>query len=110
MILETNNNERTHISQWVSSMLSRGDIKNIVDPRLKGDFDVNSVWKAVEVAMTCLSPASTRRPTMNQVVLELTQCLSSERARTVRGHENVSQDSIRMMTMNLGTEISPLPR
>ncbi|XVF86750.1 hypothetical protein PTKIN_Ptkin18bG0067600 [Pterospermum kingtungense] len=108
-ISETNN-ERTHISQWVSSMVARGDIKNIVDPRLKGDFDVNSVWKAVELAMNCLSPTSTRRQTMNQAVLELTQCLSAERGRTVRGHENESQDSIRMMTMNLGTQLSPLPR
>ncbi|WRX25860.1 Protein kinase domain - like 10 [Theobroma cacao] len=63
VILEINN-ERTHISQWVGSMLSRGDIKNIVDPRLQGDFDVNSIWKAVEVAMTSVSPSSTRRPTM----------------------------------------------
>ncbi|XWS20198.1 hypothetical protein CRYUN_Cryun31cG0079300 [Craigia yunnanensis] len=64
-VISETNNERTHISQWVSSITSRGDIKNIVDPRLRGDFDVNSVWKAVEVAMTCLSPTSTRRPTIN---------------------------------------------
>ncbi|XP_021294722.1 LOW QUALITY PROTEIN: probable LRR receptor-like serine/threonine-protein kinase At1g05700 [Herrania umbratica] len=104
------NNERTHISHWVSSMLSRGDIKNIVDPRLQGDFDVNSVWKAVEVAMTCVSPSSTRRPTMTQVVVDLNQCLSTKRARTMRGHENESQDSIGMMTKNFGTKLSPLPR
>ncbi|XVF26887.1 hypothetical protein REPUB_Repub14bG0058500 [Reevesia pubescens] len=61
-VISETNNERIHISQRVSSMLSRGDINNIVDPRLQGDFDVNSVWKAVEVAMTCLSPTSTRRP------------------------------------------------
>ncbi|XVE51998.1 hypothetical protein DITRI_Ditri02bG0085000 [Diplodiscus trichospermus] len=109
-VISEANNERTHISQGVSSMLSRGDIKNIVDPRLRGDFDVNSAWKAVEVAMTCVSPTSTRRPTMNQVVQELTQCLLAERARTVRGHENELQDSVGMMTMNFGTQLSPLPR
>ncbi|EOY26997.1 Uncharacterized protein TCM_028953 [Theobroma cacao] len=70
VILEINN-ERTHISQWVGSMLSRGDIKNIVDPRLQGDFDVNSIWKAVEVAMTSVSPSSTKRPTMTQEAVEI---------------------------------------
>ena len=50
--------DRTHISQWVSFMLAKGDIQNIVDPRLGGDFNVNSVWKAVEVAVVCVSPTS----------------------------------------------------
>ncbi|OMO66432.1 hypothetical protein COLO4_30561 [Corchorus olitorius] len=109
-VISETNNERTHISQWVSSLLSRGDVNNIVDPRLQGDFDVNSVWKAVELAMSCLTYNSTRRPNMNEVATELTQCLSKERARRMRGQENESQDSVGMISMNLGTTLSPLPR
>ncbi|CAL9009895.1 unnamed protein product, partial [Prunus brigantina] len=41
--------ERIHISNWVSFMLSNGDISGIVDRRLEGSFNVNSVWKAVEI-------------------------------------------------------------
>ncbi|OMO66431.1 hypothetical protein COLO4_30560 [Corchorus olitorius] len=103
------NNERTHISQWVSSMLSNGDIKNIVDPRLR-DFDVNSVWKVVEMAMACLSPTSARRPTMTQVLMEVSECLSAERARNRRDDEIESLDSVGLMTMNLGTMSTPLAR
>ncbi|XP_059645558.1 LOW QUALITY PROTEIN: putative leucine-rich repeat receptor-like serine/threonine-protein kinase At2g19230 [Cornus florida] len=65
----------THIIQWVSSKLANGDIKSIVDPRLHRDFNVNSVWKAVELAMSCVSRNPTRRPTMNYVVMELRECL-----------------------------------
>ncbi|XP_024178538.1 probable LRR receptor-like serine/threonine-protein kinase At4g20450 isoform X4 [Rosa chinensis] len=70
--------ERIHISQWVGFMLVRGDISSIVDPRLDGDFTVNSVWKAVEIAMACASPHAIKRPTMSQVVMELKECLATQ--------------------------------
>ena len=68
---------RAHVIEWVSSILSEGDIDNIVDPRLLDqDFDKNSVWKAVDLAMSCASGTRTERPTMTQVVIELKQCLA----------------------------------
>ncbi|XP_039066592.1 receptor-like protein kinase At3g21340, partial [Hibiscus syriacus] len=109
-VVAVTNNERTHISQWVNSMLPMGDIRNIVDPRLQGDFDVNSAWKAVEVAMACLSPTGARRPTMDQVVTELNECLSDERARNRRHHEDESLRSVPFVTMNLDPESTPLAR
>ncbi|XP_060672896.1 LRR receptor-like serine/threonine-protein kinase IOS1 [Ziziphus jujuba] len=72
------NEDRTHISQWVSYVVGDGDIRSVVDPRLEGDFEVNSVWKAVEIAMACVSPTSSQRPNMNQVVTELKDCLAIE--------------------------------
>ena len=104
--------EPTHISHWVGSMLSNGDIENIVDSRLQGDFEINSVWKAIEVAMACLSPASTKRPTMNQVVMELSECLLAETNRTRGGviNEDESLESIGMLSLNFGSEITPLAR
>ncbi|XVE51999.1 hypothetical protein DITRI_Ditri02bG0085100 [Diplodiscus trichospermus] len=103
--------EPTHISQWVGSMLSNGDIENIVDSRLKGDFEINSVWKAIEVAMACLSPGSSRRPTMNYVVIELSKCLSAEIKRTrVVFDEDESIESTGTVSLNFGSEINTLPR
>ncbi|XP_059639327.1 probable LRR receptor-like serine/threonine-protein kinase At1g05700 [Cornus florida] len=93
--------EKTHIIQWVSSMLENGDIKGIVDPRLQGDFEVNSVWKAVELAMSCVSHPSTRRPTMNYVVMELRDCLAPE----IACHHTESKDSIEG-PINLDTEMN----
>ncbi|WJZ94429.1 hypothetical protein VitviT2T_013290 [Vitis vinifera] len=99
------NHEETHIIQWVSSMLANGDIKNIVDPRLQGDFDINSAWKAVEVAMSCVASTSTERPAMNYVVMELNQCLEMEASRN-QGTE--SKDSTDMVSMKLHTGTTPL--
>ncbi|KAK9947883.1 hypothetical protein M0R45_003481 [Rubus argutus] len=35
--------ERIHIVEWVSPQLQKGDIASVVDPRMEGDFDVNSI-------------------------------------------------------------------
>ncbi|CAK9310657.1 unnamed protein product [Citrullus colocynthis] len=67
-----------HIIKWVNSLPVPGDINGIIDRRLNGNYDVNSVWKAVEIAMNCVSKKPTRRPTMNQVVAELKNCLAME--------------------------------
>jgi serine/threonine protein kinase len=99
--------ERTHISQWVSLMLAKGDIKSIVDTRLGGNFNINSAWKAVEIAMACVSPTSAKRPDMSQVVAELKESLATEIARTKEGHEGESTDSIEMINMNLTSELIP---
>lgn len=91
-------------------MLATGDIKNMVDPRLRGNFNVNSAWKAIEIAMACVSQASTERPTMSQVAGELKECLETELAGARKGHEGASVDSIDMINMNLATELNPLAR
>lgn len=111
-IATVNVHEKIHVRQWVSSLIANGDIKSIVDPRLQGDFDSNSVWKAVEVAMACLSATGNQRPTMSQVVTELNECLATEMARAKSANGFDSKDSVDhyMMSMNLGTELSPRAR
>ena len=89
-------------------MLERGDVKNIVDPRLEGDLDINSVWKAIEVAMACVSPTSIERPIMTYVVLELKQCLAMELARRQEGFE-IDSDEISGMN-HVHTGQTPLAR
>lgn len=59
-------------------MLSEGDITKILDPRIKGGFDVNTAWKAVEIAMACVSANSSDRPTMSRVAMKLKDCLTEE--------------------------------
>ena len=102
--------ERTHISQWVSSMLAKGDIENSVDPKLDGNYNVNSVWKAVEIAMLCLSPTSSKRPTMDQVVAELKECVETELAQRKDRYEDESKDSFDMININVTTALNPLAR
>uniref|UniRef100_A0A9I9DVH9 Protein kinase domain-containing protein n=1 Tax=Cucumis melo TaxID=3656 RepID=A0A9I9DVH9_CUCME len=37
-----------HIIKWVNTMVAQGDINGIIDRRLERNYEVNSVWKAVE--------------------------------------------------------------
>ncbi|XP_022948347.1 putative leucine-rich repeat receptor-like protein kinase At2g19210 [Cucurbita moschata] len=95
-VLTKSSEKVIHIYQWVDSMLSQGDISSIIDPKLKEDFNVNTVWKAVEIAMSCASPASTNRPTMNQVVIDLNECLNMELAHSASNQqpESVAADHV----------------
>ncbi|KAG7594945.1 Protein kinase domain [Arabidopsis thaliana x Arabidopsis arenosa] len=103
--------ERSHIGEWVGLMLSRGDINSIVDPKLQGEYDPNTIWKVVETAMTCLNPSSSRRPTMTQVVMDLKECLNMEMARNMgsRMKDSTNDTSIEV-SINFTTELNPAAR
>ncbi|KAM6572231.1 hypothetical protein CsatA_016311 [Cannabis sativa] len=79
VIAKISSNEVIHISQWVENMLrENGEIKSILDPKLRGNCQLNSAWKTMEIATACVRINSAERPTMNQVVVELKECLSLE--------------------------------
>ncbi|XP_013590593.1 PREDICTED: probable LRR receptor-like serine/threonine-protein kinase At1g51880 isoform X1 [Brassica oleracea var. oleracea] len=86
--------ERPNINEWVGFMLTRGDIRSITDPKLMGDYDTNGAWKIVELALACVNPSSNRRPTMAQVVVELTECVALENARRQGSEEMYSRGSV----------------
>ncbi|KAL0554169.1 hypothetical protein IC582_008086 [Cucumis melo] len=86
----------THIYNWVSMLISQGDIRSIIDPLMVKDFGINSVWKALDVAMTCVSSKSKDRPNMSQVVVELKECMAMESNRDKQHHQlemSVAQSS-----------------
>ncbi|ESQ30274.1 hypothetical protein EUTSA_v10011230mg [Eutrema salsugineum] len=101
--------ENPHIAEWVGLMLTKGDITSIMDPSLNGDYDSGSVWKAVELAMSCINPSSTRRPTMSQVVIELNDCLASENSRAGASRDMDSKSSIEV-SLTFGTDVNPTAR
>ncbi|VVB00519.1 unnamed protein product [Arabis nemorensis] len=98
--------ERTHINEWVGFMLTKGDIKNIVDPKLMGDYDTNSAWKIVELALACVNPSSNRRPTMAHVVIDLNECAALDNARRQGSEEMYSRGSIDL-SHNSASEFAP---
>lgn len=71
----------TSVIQWARQHLARGDIEVVVDASMGGNHDVNSVWKAAEVALQCTEQASAQRPTMGDVVAQLLECLDLEKGR-----------------------------
>ncbi|KAK8469754.1 hypothetical protein PHAVU_005G164400, partial [Phaseolus vulgaris] len=101
------NEERSNIIEWVRSLVAIGDIKAIVDSRLEGDFDINSAWKAVEIAMACVSLRPNQRPIMSVVVFELKETLATELART---KPNSSAESIEPVNLDFSAQLIPLAR
>ncbi|GAA0167029.1 hypothetical protein LIER_22055 [Lithospermum erythrorhizon] len=77
-IMDNNPNPPINLKNWVGWIMQQGDMKDIVDPRLMGEFEVTSAKKAVEIAMACVSQESADRPTMTQVVMALKECLAME--------------------------------
>uniref|UniRef100_J3M919 Protein kinase domain-containing protein n=1 Tax=Oryza brachyantha TaxID=4533 RepID=J3M919_ORYBR len=70
--------DNTSIIQWVEQHLVRGNIEDVVDARMHGDHDINSVWKAIDIALKCTMQESARRPTMTDVVALLQECIELE--------------------------------
>ncbi|XP_054781152.1 putative leucine-rich repeat receptor-like protein kinase At2g19210 isoform X1 [Prosopis cineraria] len=106
--------ENTHIVNWVTPFVKRGDLQQIVDPSLQGDFDFGSMWKAVEAALACVSLTAIQRPSMNYVVPELKESLEMEAAREQKWGTNEqrlkSTSSFDMHVVDLETASGPEAR
>lgn len=77
--------EPTNIIQWVRQHLARGNIEDVADVRIQGEYDINSVWKVADVALKCTAQAPTQRPTMTDVVAQLQECLKLEEQHMIWG-------------------------
>ncbi|KAL8149790.1 hypothetical protein AgCh_006703 [Apium graveolens] len=91
--------EHEHIVEWVRSRIEEGDVRILVDSRIRGTVDVNSVWKALEIALACVSLASDDRPTMNFVASQLKECLATEL-------QTRTKELVGGMSLNLDSDVS----
>ena len=98
----------THIVQWVTPMIESGDIQSIVDQRLEGQFNSDSAWKAVEVAMSCVPRIAIQRPDMDDVLAELKECLgldmASERTERTSSSSMGSSSALETISFDVDTE------
>ncbi|KAL3819525.1 hypothetical protein ACJIZ3_005430 [Penstemon smallii] len=56
------------ITEWAEPLISRGRFKDLVDPKLRGNFDENEVVQAINIAALCVQSEPDKRPTMREVV------------------------------------------
>ncbi|CAH8357025.1 unnamed protein product [Eruca vesicaria subsp. sativa] len=101
--------EKPHLVDWISFMITNGDITNIVDPHLHQNYDIGSVWKAIEIAMSCVSPSSAGRPNMSRVANDLKECLIAEESRIGERQDMESKSSMNY-SRDSYTEMSPKAR
>ncbi|KAK2407976.1 receptor cytosolic serine/threonine-protein kinase RBK1 [Trifolium repens] len=64
-------NSRQSLVIWAKPLLDGKQVKEIVDPRLKEQYDPNEIMLAMATASMCIHHMSSKRPYMNQVVLLL---------------------------------------
>ncbi|GLT60402.1 hypothetical protein SLA2020_331690 [Shorea laevis] len=76
-IIRQGKEDDIHILRWICPLFDRGDIWSIVDPRLQGEFNINTARKAIKIAMLCVSPIR-QRPDMSHVLAKLKECLDVE--------------------------------
>ncbi|AEE27878.1 unnamed protein product [Arabidopsis thaliana] len=78
-VIKESQTKRVHVSDWVISILrSTNDVNNVIDSKMAKDFDVNSVWKVVELALSSVSQNVSDRPNMPHIVRGLNECLQRE--------------------------------
>ncbi|KAL0887220.1 hypothetical protein Bca101_011203 [Brassica carinata] len=102
--------EKSHITQWVEFEVNSGDIRSILDPNLQEDYDADSAWRILDLAMTCANPSSTRRPSMSQVVVELKECLASEKSRRNMRRGKMDSHSSAEVSLLVDTGMFPVAR
>uniref|UniRef100_A0A803KWI5 Protein kinase domain-containing protein n=1 Tax=Chenopodium quinoa TaxID=63459 RepID=A0A803KWI5_CHEQI len=84
---------RTSLVDWARPLLKNPkNYLQLADHRLKGQFSVSSLHKAVEVAAMCLRETSTARPTMHEVALAMSYLTTRKHVRTRSESEGVSID------------------
>ena len=102
-----------HILDWVNPLIERGDAKNIIDPRLEGEFNSTSAWKVIEIAMSCIPSYAIQRPDMSYVLAELKECLAPEMAHgrtqrmAIEGNLTTSNTPFKMTHLEYELDIVP---
>ncbi|XP_031483919.1 probable LRR receptor-like serine/threonine-protein kinase PAM74 [Nymphaea colorata] len=105
--------QKIHIVEWVKPNLFRGNHANIADPRLCGSYDVDSLWRVVDLALQCTRDKGINRPNMSCVVAELKEAIMLCGARSIQ-HEpeecnsSYSSNSAPMVPLSPTTRLSPL--
>ncbi|KAM0926718.1 hypothetical protein ACQ4PT_003695 [Festuca glaucescens] len=67
--------DQINIAEWALRMHGEGQLDKIVDARIAGEVNENSLRKFAETAEKCLADYGVDRPTMGEVVWNLEYCL-----------------------------------
>ncbi|XP_047089275.1 probable receptor-like protein kinase At5g59700 [Lolium rigidum] len=76
--------DQINIAEWALRMHSEGQLDKIVDARIAGEVNENSLRKFAETAEKCLEEYGVDRPTMGEVVWNLEYCLQLQETQVNR--------------------------
>ena len=63
--------EMVNLIEWIMEWEKRGELEKIIDPRLEGETNSESLWKFGETAVKCLAERGIDQPTMGDVLWNL---------------------------------------
>ncbi|KAF6168534.1 hypothetical protein GIB67_015081 [Kingdonia uniflora] len=72
--------EQVNIAEWAMSWQKKGKLEQVIDPKLKGSVNLNSLRKFGETAEKCLAEYCTERPNMGDVLWNLEYALQLQEA------------------------------
>ncbi|XP_038892179.1 probable LRR receptor-like serine/threonine-protein kinase At1g67720 [Benincasa hispida] len=82
-----------NIVHWARSLVHKGDVTSIVDPFLKGNVKIESVWRIAEVAIQCVQQHGVSRPRMQEVILAIQDAIKIEQG--TEGNQKLSSGSLK---------------
>ncbi|XP_031500834.2 probable leucine-rich repeat receptor-like protein kinase At2g28990 [Nymphaea colorata] len=77
-VLFSENGLLTSVVKWAKTIIQYGDFHRIIDPNLRGQYDADSMWSVIELAIASLQVSGDRRPTMQKIVTELAAAKNQE--------------------------------
>ncbi|XP_022944529.1 probable LRR receptor-like serine/threonine-protein kinase At1g67720 isoform X1 [Cucurbita moschata] len=91
-----------NIVQWAKLHIESGNIRGIIDPSLRFEYDIQSMWKIAEKALMCAQPHGHLRPSMSEVLKEIQDSILIEREPLARegNSDDISGNSVH--SMNIG--------
>ncbi|MED6131072.1 hypothetical protein PIB30_006691 [Stylosanthes scabra] len=100
-----------NIVQWAKLHIESGDIQGIIDPMLRNNYDLQSMWKIAEKALMCVQPHGHMRPSISEVLKEIQDAIAIEREAESNSRDlsrNSFPSSMNMGSMDLGATESYL--
>ncbi|GLT80408.1 hypothetical protein SLA2020_518490 [Shorea laevis] len=73
------------VTEWAEPLISQGRFRDLVDPKIRGNFDENQLKQAINVAALCVQSEPAKRPNMKEVVSML------------KGYDNTNGKALQMM-------------
>ncbi|CAJ1944967.1 unnamed protein product [Sphenostylis stenocarpa] len=80
------------ITEWAEPLIAKGKLRDLVDPKLRGNFDENQVKQAINVAALCVQSEAEKRPNMKEVVNLLKGFEYEEKKVTVTRIDSIKYD------------------
>ncbi|XP_073142390.1 probable LRR receptor-like serine/threonine-protein kinase At1g67720 isoform X2 [Henckelia pumila] len=66
------------IVHWARSLIRKGDVISIIDPRLAGNVKIESIWRIAEIAIQCVGQHGYSRPRMQEIIVAIQDAVKIE--------------------------------